>query len=353
MISNEVYVDILVLRKHGWSLRKIAAAVGCAVNTVRKQVISPGYPRYVRRIPRVSKLDGFKDYLRERQDAACPAWIPATVLYREICEQGYRGGLSQLRAYLRTLKPRLSEEPVIRFETAPGEQMQMDWVEFRKGRDPLYAFCATLGYSRFSHVVFVTDMQVETLIDCHRQIFEAVGGVPRRILYDNMKTVVLGRDVDGPGQHRYHAGFLDYARHCGFSIRLCRPCRAKTKGKIERFNGYLRYSFHVPLVARLKPLNMTLDAATANREVRAWLREVANVRVHVTTEARPVDRLAEEQACLQALPPPWRGDIQGARPIQPGQEPPSCPMTRPLASVPVQHDLAVYDALLTRTEANV
>jgi hypothetical protein len=70
------------------------------------------------------------------------------------------------------------------------------------------------------------------------------------VLYDNMKTVVLERDVDGEGEHRYHAGFLDYARHCGFVIKLCRPYRARTKGKVERFNGYLRRSFYVPLVRR-------------------------------------------------------------------------------------------------------
>jgi transposase len=144
----------------------------------------------------------------------------------------------------------LPVESVVRFETAPGEPMQVDWVEFRKGSDPLYAFCATLGYSRASYVEFVTDMKVGTLIDGHQKAFMALCGVPRRILYDNMKTVVLERDVDGSGEHRYHAGFLDYAKHCGFVIKLCRPYRARTKGKVERFNGYLRRSFYVPLVAK-------------------------------------------------------------------------------------------------------
>ena len=69
--------------------------------------------------------------------------------------------------------------------------------------------------------------------------------LPQCILYDNMKTVVLERDVDGPGEHRYHAGFLDYAKHCGFVIKLCRPYRARTKGKVERFNGYLRRSEYI------------------------------------------------------------------------------------------------------------
>ena len=130
-------------------------------------------------------------------------------------------------------------------------------------------------------------MKVQTLVACHERAFEAFGGVPKRVLYDNMKTVVLERDSHGEGQHRYHAGFLDYARHCGFVIKLCRPYRAKTKGKVERFNGYLRRSFYVPLVSRLKQAGLQLDVVTANIEVARWLAEVANERVHGTTGAQP------------------------------------------------------------------
>jgi transposase len=348
VITDEVYVEIELLRKHGMSLRKIAEEVGCAVNTVRSHLEADTRPRYQRCKLRVTKLSPFGDYLRERQAAAHPAWIPATVLHREIAAQGYVGGLSQLRAFLRSLKPALPIDPVMRFETAPGEQMQVDWVEFRKGTNPLYAFCATLGFSRVSFVEFVTDMKVETLIACHQHAFEAFGGVSRRVLYDNMKTVVLERDASGEGEHRFHAGFLDYARHCGFVIKLCRPYRARTKGKVERFNGYLRRSFYVPLVAQLKQAGLTLDAVTANAQVRRWLREVANERIHGTTQARPAQRLQEE--CLQAIPGPWCGDIQAARPQSAVA---SMPAQRPVIvtdqiaqATPTQHPLAVYERLL-------
>ena len=113
----------------------------------------------------MTKLAPYETYLRERQAAAHPLWIPATVLQREIAALGYPGGMSQLRAFLQDLRPAPPEDPVVRFETAPGEQMPIDWVEFRKGADPLYAFCATLGYSRASQVEFVTDMKVDTLIE--------------------------------------------------------------------------------------------------------------------------------------------------------------------------------------------
>lgn len=223
MITNEVYMEIEVLRKHGFSLRRIASEVGCSVNTVRSHLSAGQQPRYERQKKRSAKLLPYEPYLRERQAAAHPLWIPATVLQREIAGLGYPGGMSQLRRFLRGIKPTLPEDPVVRFETPPGEQLQVDWVEFRKGIHPLYAFCATLGYSRASYVEFVIDMKVGTLIDCHQKAFAAMGGVPRRILYDNMKTVVLERDVDGPGEHRYHAGFLDYARHADSSSSCAVP----------------------------------------------------------------------------------------------------------------------------------
>lgn len=184
-------MEIEILRKHGFSLRRIAAEVGCAVNTVRSHLATDILPTYERQKKRPSKISVYADYLRERQAAAHPNWIPATVLYREIVERGYAGGMSQLRAFLRGIRPALPADPVVRFETEPGEQMQVDWVEFRKGSDPLYAFCATLGYSRASHVEFVSDMKVGTLIECHQKAFVALGGVPKRLLFDNMKTVVL------------------------------------------------------------------------------------------------------------------------------------------------------------------
>jgi transposase len=348
VITDEVYVEIELLRKHGMSLRKIAEQVGCAVNTVRSHLEADTWPRYQRNKLRVTKLSAFVDYLRERQAAAHPAWIPATVLLREIKALGYLGSHSQLRAHMHGLKPTGPMDPVVRFETAPGEQMQVDWVEFRKGRNPLYAFCATLGYSRASFVEFVTDMKVETLIACHNHAFDYFGGIPRRALYDNMKTVVIERDAAGVGAHRFHAGFLDYARHCGFVIKLCRPYRAKTKGKVERFNGYLRRSFYVPLAAQLKQAGLTLDAVTANAQVRRWLKDIANERIHGTTQVRPNERLLEE--CLQGVPAPWRGDIRAARPQS---EVAATPIERPVvvieriaAAMPAQHPLAVYERLL-------
>jgi transposase len=309
-------------------------------------------PKYERKVKRETKLGPYEDFLRDRQAAARPESIPATVLYREIATRGYQGGMSQLRAFLRTLRPAAPVDPVVRFETAMGEQLQVDWVEFRKGGAPLHAFCATLGFSRASYVEFVSNMKVETLIACHEHAFIAFGGVTKRVLYDNMKTVVLERDAYGDGKHRFHAGFLDYAKHSGFVIKLCRPYRAKTKGKVERFNGYLRRSFYVPLASRLAQSGQRLDVVTANVEVAHWLSEIANVRIHGTTMAQPAEALRREAMHLQALPAPWRADIAAVRAqiaVPSAASPrPAAVASRIAQPLPMQHPLHVYDALLER-----
>lgn len=108
-------------------------------------------PSYSRREARPSKLEPFKTYLRERIDAAKPDWIPATVLFREIQAQGYPGKEGIVKNYLRPFKVPVAE-PVVRFETPPGQQMQVDFTTIRRGRHKLKAFVATLGYSRASYV---------------------------------------------------------------------------------------------------------------------------------------------------------------------------------------------------------
>jgi len=98
--------------------------------------------------------------------------------------------------------------------------------------------------------------------------------VPQQVLFDNAKSVITERDLYGPGRHRWHAGMLETARDYGFQLQVCRPFRARTEGKVERFNGYLKHSFIVPLASTLRAGGLKLDVATANREVLRWLEKV-------------------------------------------------------------------------------
>jgi transposase len=139
-----------------------------------------------------------------------------------------------VKQFVRTLLPEPVAEPIIRFETEPGQQMQADWATVGRGADRLSVFIATLGWRRMAYVEFCDDERVETLIRCHENAFVAFGGVTREVLFDNMKTVVLERNTYGCGVHRFHAGFLDYAKHAGFLPRLCQPYRARTTDEIEQ-----------------------------------------------------------------------------------------------------------------------
>jgi len=153
------------------------------------------------------------------------------------------------------------------------------------------------------------------------------------VLYDNMRTVVLQRNGYGRGRHRFHPGFLDFARHCGFRPVLCAPYRAQTKGKVERFIRYLRHSFYVPLASRLAQEGLIVDRETANLAVRRWLREVANARVHGTTGEIPAERLVRERLQLQPVPTPYGG--RSVRAVQ------ARPAPSPI--VGLQHPLSFYD----------
>ena len=333
MLNQEEVVEMRVRAKRGESIRQLAQAMGMSRNTVRRYLRGAGAQR--KTSARASKLDLFKAYLIERIAQARPDWIAAPVLTREIAERGYDGGVGMVKAFIRTHKPMPRPDPVVRFETAPGVQMQADFVVFRRRESPLLAFVATLGCSRASYVRFTTDEGADTVSACLIQAFEYFGGVPREVLFDNAKSVIITRDAYGIGLHRFHAGLLDLANAYGFIPRVCRPYRARTKGKVERFNRYLREGFYVPLRSRLQSAGLLLDADTANVEVARWLREVANARVHGTTQQVPTESLLAERKAL--LPLPRKLAMASGMAVA---------LAVPTPTESIQHPLAVYRQLL-------
>ena len=336
MLKAEEQMEIVVLKKHSESIREVSRSTGRSRNTVRRY-LRGGEAATVRKAgpKRVEKLDAYKDYIVCRVKAAAPDRIPATVLFREIKTRGYAGGETRVKQFVRGLVPAPAPDPVVRYETDPGHQMQADWATVGRGTEKLKVFIATLGWSRAAYVEFCDDERVETLIGCHENAFVSFGGVPAEVLYDNMKTVVLERNTYGRGVHRFHAGFLDYAKHAGLLPRLCAPYRAQTKGKVERFIGYLKRSFWVPFVASMRQSGVTPDKHAANAAVARWLREVANARMHATINEVPAERLLIEQAKLQDLPA-----VYGGRSVR--------SLTAPRkAIVGYQHPLAVYEDIVT------
>ncbi len=329
-------MEIKVLMRRGAGIREMARELGCSRNTIRRYLREPAPDQYSPRAARATKLDPYKAYLLERIEAARPHWIPGVVLRREIQERGYDGGVTQLKEFLRTQR-HIEPEPVVRFETAPGQQMQADFTHIRRGRDPLIAFVATLGYSRASWVCFTNNERADTLSACLAQAFVYFGGVPQHVLLDNAGTIVIERDAYGEGHHRWHGQMLALADTYGFIPRLCRPYRAKTKGKVERFNGYLKGSFCVPLAATLRQAGLRLDVEAANAHVGRWLIEVANSRIHGTTGERPDRRMVVERNALLSLPDLHRPTVLALEANR---------NQRPVPLESLQHPLSVYNDLL-------
>ena len=294
--------DTLVLLKHLLESGQPKAAIARELGISRRLVyhlietgqlerdLAAETPRA--RVQGPPKLEPFKPLIQERL-TAFPA-LSAVRLLAECRAAGYAGGYSQLTEYVRHVRPQPAPEPVVRFETAPGEQAQFDFAEFRFPWGKRYAVLTVLGYSRFLHLDWVPRQTALTVMQALEQAFAVFGGVPQELLFDQMKSVIVEDHRGTGGRLLENAEFARFAAHWGFRIRACRPYRAKTKGKVERPVHYVRQNF---VYGRTFLGDGDLAAQTA-----VWLDTVANVRIHGTTREPPRERLArDEQAALQPL----------------------------------------------------
>ena len=289
---------IMELHRQGLSPTAIARQLGIDRKTVRKYIalgLEP--PTYGPRTPRPKSTDAFLPYLRERL-VTYPG-LTAVRLWRELRERGHAGGYTAVKRAVQELRPDPVQPFEVRFETPPGAQAQVDLARFEVTftdepgiRRVVWLFSMVLGYSRLIWARFVVHQDLGSVLRCHVAAFEALGGAPREILYDRMKTAVLGEDADGLVV--YNRGLLDLARHFGFQPKACRPYRPKTKGKVERPFRYIREDFFLARsFCNLDDLNVQL---------RHWLDTVANPRVHATTRQVVNESFAEERPALAPLP---------------------------------------------------
>jgi transposase len=297
MIKKEDFIVIHALKEKGYNISEIAKLTKLDRKTVRKRLLDVALVITNRTSKNISKLEAYKPYILDFVSKSNKR-IPYSAIMRDIKDLGYTGGRSILQEFLtnyyknNALK-KLADDPVVRFETEIAEQMQVDWTTIRSGRFPIYAFVATLGYSRYTFVYFTDNMEANTLIMCHEKAFLFFGGTTKHILYDNMKAVVIERDKYGKGKHQYNAKLLDLSKTYGFRIKLCRPFRAKTKGKVERFNSYLKGNFYRPLVITLSDAKLEITHHVLNNSITPWLIE-ANGRLHGTTGKVPSEVFIEE-----------------------------------------------------------
>src|SRR6187431_1653318 len=239
---------ILELYQQGLSVSAIAERTGHDRKTVRK-VIRRGLvvPKYALRVPRPTLIGPYEPYLRERV-AAWPE-LSGVRLLREVRERGYAGGVTQLNDFLRAVRPPVVAPFEVRFETPAGRQAQVDFahfmVEFTEQpgvQHRVWLFAMVLGHSRYLWGQYVLHQDLGTVLRCHMLAFEHFGGTPHEILYDRMKTAVLGEATDDTGIV-YNDKLIGLGAHYGFKPRACKAYRAKTKGKIERPFRYVRANF--------------------------------------------------------------------------------------------------------------
>jgi transposase len=294
MITKELWVKMRNLYANGLKISTIARELGCNRKTVAKYIKSSSPPKYEISRPRRSKLKPYEGFILSKLKEYP---YTAAKLYELIKEQGYTGGRTILQDFVRKIKKENKERAVIRFETLPGQQGQVDWLEI--GRIPigtkkikLSAFVMTLGYSRTRYAEFTKDMSLNTFLQCHINSFKYFGGVPKEILYDNIGTVVIQR-VFSTGKSKFNQRFLDFAGYYSFTPILCKPGKARTKGKVESTIKFIEYNFLMGLKFRsLKHIN-TLCIN--------WLDRV-NSEISQATNERPFERLKQENLMPLNIP---------------------------------------------------
>jgi transposase len=296
MISDEHRAKIrrLYYGEH-WRVGTIASQLGLHEDTVKSAVDLDKFA--VRGRAKPSALDPYVAFMRETLQRY--PRLTGTRLHEMLRLRGYEGSAGQVRRRIKTLdlRPRPAAEAYLQLQTLPGEQGQVDWGDFgllRVGSTErrLFGFVMVLSWSRAIWAHFSFEQTMSAVVRGHVECFDELSGVPRTILYDNMKTVVLERDGDAI---RFHPRFLELRSHYLFDARACRPARANEKGRVERAIRYLRSSFFAG--------RHFADLADVREQFAVWREEIAHTRACPQDETMTVaEAHAAEKPRLLPLP---------------------------------------------------
>ena len=277
-------------RARGQSVSAIARELELDRKTVRTCLRLPAWRPYWR-AEAAGQLDAHREWLAQR---APQVNYSARILWQELRSQhGFGGSYVIVRRAVAPLRMAASAAALTqrRFETGPGEQAQCDWGQITVAlggvRTGIHIFVMTLGYSRRGFALGCLRERMGELLAAHEAAFAHFGGRCEFLLYDRMRTVVLGTSE---GRPRLNPTFAAFAGHWGFTPRLCQPYRAQTKGKVESGVKYVKRNF--------VPGREFRDLEDFNAQLAAWQLEIADVRVHGTTHERPIDRFVDEARAL-------------------------------------------------------
>lgn len=296
-MSREAFEQsLIIMHNEGWSIRSLCRHFGTSRNAVRRILRThekqrdEGHDILAKRLKRASKLDAFGPEMKRILEHYPK--ITAVRLHEELKEAGYAGGITILRGRLADLRP--PKEAVIRFETGPGVQGEMDWSPYtipftRTGKATVQCFSYILGFSRRQYIDFTTRRDFFTLIRRHQDAFQYYQGVPRECLYDNEKTVVLRWEA---GKPVFNPAFTSFITHYHCKPIACRPGHPETKGKIEAPFKFIE--------GNLLGGREFEDLEDLRAVARWWLKEKADPHIHRTTGKPPLELFEEEK--LQPLP---------------------------------------------------
>ena len=272
-------------------ISELARRFGLDRRTIRRCLRDPAYRRYRREQPAPGVLADHEAFLFER---APEVDYSARILFQELrAGHGYRGSYETVKRFVKPLRAvrEQAQRALLRFETPPGGQSQIDWgesrVRFRRGVAVEHFFVMTLGFSRRAFHLAYPRESLRQFLDAHEQAFAYFGGHTREHLYDRPRTVC---HPGGDGRVRWNATFKSFADYWGFEPRLCRAYRAQTKGKVESGVKYLKRNF--------LPGRTFVDEVDLNEQLQQWSAEIADQRIHGTTHEQPIVRFQREAPAL-------------------------------------------------------
>jgi transposase len=292
MINYETYCKVLQLQEQGLRVSQIARTIGVDKRTVGKWTKEKHY-RQRKNTPHTSILGTFKPQIVQWLEKYPYSSVQLLQRLREI---GYSGGITTLRMYVAKIRPR-KQDAFLTLSFAPGECAQVDWGQFGtvsvgSTQRRLSFFVMVLCYSRKMYLEFTVSETMEHFLNCHRNAFEYFGAVPNAIMVDNLKSAVLQRVVGE--KPVFNKRYLDFAQHYGFEIRACNVGKGNEKGRVENAVGYIKKNFLAGLEIN--------DFSSINPAALVWLEEIANARVHGTTQKAPAELFTTEKQLLNPLP---------------------------------------------------
>jgi len=293
MITYETYARIKNLHEQkGLNAAQIATELVLDVRTVKRTIAAKQFQSR-KSANRPSILDPFKDTVVRMMESYK---YTAQQVYQKLSEEGFAGGYTVVKEFVRKIRPK-RKNAFLTLAFAPGECAQVDWGSFgtiRVGETSrrLSFFVMVLCYSRQIYVEFTVSQTMEHFLGCHQNAFAAFGGVPSRIMVDNLKSAVIKHALGEAAL--FNPRYLDFANYHGFSISACGVAKGNEKGRVENGVGYVKKNF---LAGAELP-----DFVAMNKEAQIWLDTIANIRIHGETRQRPVDMLKGELPHLQSLP---------------------------------------------------